>query len=286
MSDYQFIAPFPRTDLALELAQPYLKSGKLPRGLRVHTRQHGAVEITCVQIDSLEAAQQLHKPCGKYITIQTPPLWNSLLDPQEEIDAAADSIRQMLPSHGGILVVGLGNPESKYDTTRHNAGFMAIDHIAAKVGCKVNQLKFKSLCGLCELEGKKVMLLKPTTYMNSSGEAVREASQFYKIPPEKIIVIFDDVSLDVGKMRIRRKGSDGGHNGIKSIIYLTGSDQYPRIKVGVGKKPRPDYDLAAWVLGHFSDEDLKALQPVFDHCYDAVREMLKGNIDRAMNLFN
>ena len=102
-------APFPRTDLALELAQPYLKSGKLPRGLRVHTRQHGAVEITCVQIDSLEAAQQLHKPCGKYITIQTPPLWNSLLDPQEEIDAAADSIRQMLPSHGGILVVGLGN---------------------------------------------------------------------------------------------------------------------------------------------------------------------------------
>ena len=107
------------------------------------------------------------------------------------------------------LVVGLGNPEPKYDTTRHNAGFMAIDHIAAKVGCKVNQLKFKSLCGLCELEGKKVMLLKPTTYMNSSGEAVREASQFYKIPPEKIIVIFDDVSLDVGKMRIRRKGSDG-----------------------------------------------------------------------------
>lgn len=184
------------------------------------------------------------------------------------------------------LVVGLGNPEPKYDTTRHNAGFMAIDHIAAKVGCKVNQLKFKSLCGLCELEGKKVMLLKPTTYMNSSGEAVREASQFYKIPPEKIIVIFDDVSLDVGKMRIRRKGSDGGHNGIKSIIYLTGSDQYPRIKVGVGKKPRPDYDLAAWVLGHFSDEELKALQPVFDHCYDAVREMLKGNIDRAMNLFN
>ena len=109
MSDYQSSAPFPRTDLALELAQPYLKSGKLPRGLRVHTRQHGAVEITCVQIDSLEAAQQLHKPCGKYITIQTPPLWNSLLDPQEEIDAAADSIRQMLPSHGGILVVGLGN---------------------------------------------------------------------------------------------------------------------------------------------------------------------------------
>ena len=112
-----------------------------------------------------------------------------------------------------FLVVGLGNPEPKYDTTRHNAGFMAIDHIAQKTGCKVNQLKFKSLCGMCEIEGKKVMLIKPTTYMNSSGEAVREAAAFYKIPPEKTVIIFDDISLDVGKMRIRRKGSDGGHNG-------------------------------------------------------------------------
>lgn len=196
------------------------------------------------------------------------------------------SAKQTVTGTPEFLVVGLGNPEPKYDTTRHNAGFMAIDRIAQKTGCKVNQLKFKSLYGLCEIEGKKVMLLKPTTYMNSSGEAVREASQFYKIPPEKIIVIFDDVSLDVGKMRIRRKGSDGGHNGIKSIIYLTGSDQYPRIKVGVGKKPRPDYDLAAWVLGHFSDEDLKTLNAVFDHCYDAVCEMVKGKIDKAMNLFN
>lgn len=185
-----------------------------------------------------------------------------------------------------FLVVGLGNPEPKYDTTRHNAGFMAIDHIAQKTGCKVNQLKFKSLCGMCEIEGKKVMLIKPTTYMNSSGEAVREAAAFYKIPPEKTIIIFDDISLDVGKMRIRRKGSDGGHNGIKSIIYLTGSDQFPRIKVGVGKKPHPDYDLAAWVLGHFSAEELKMLEEVYEHCYQALGEMLKGNIDRAMNLFN
>ena len=185
-----------------------------------------------------------------------------------------------------FLVVGLGNPEPKYDTTRHNAGFMAVDRIAEKTGCRINQLKFKSLYGMCEIEGKKVMLLKPSTYMNNSGEAVREASAFYKIPPEKIIVIFDDVSLDVGKMRIRRKGSDGGHNGIKSIIYLNGSDQFPRIKIGVGKKPHPDYDLAAWVLGHFSEEDLKALDGVFDKSYEAVREIVKGNIDRAMNLFN
>ena len=176
-----------------------------------------------------------------------------------------------------FLVVGLGNPEPKYDTTRHNAGFMAIDRIAQKTGCKVDQLKFKSLYGMCEIEGKKVMLMKPSTYMNNSGEAVREASQFYKI---------DDISLDVGKMRIRRKGSDGGHNGIKSIIYLTGSDQYPRIKIGVGKKPHPDYDLAAWVLGHFSDEDMKNLSPVLDNSFEAVKEIVKGNIDRAMNLFN
>ena len=184
------------------------------------------------------------------------------------------------------LVVGLGNPEPKYDTTRHNAGFMAIDHIAAKAGCKVNQLKFKSLCGLCELEGKKVMLLKPTTYMNSSGEAVREASQFYKIPPEKIIVIFDDVSLDVGKMRIRRKGSDGGHNGMKNIIYLSGSDQFPRIKLGVGKKPHPDYNLADWVLSHFTEKEQKDLATALENAAAAAELIAKGDMDRAMNLYN
>ena len=193
-----------------------------------------------------------------------------------------------VPVHGPVefIVCGLGNPGSKYGNTRHNIGFCALDVLAKDCGAAVERSRFHAMTGEAMLDGRHILLMKPTTYMNSSGEAVREASQFYKIPPEKIIVIFDDVSLDVGKMRIRRKGSDGGHNGIKSIIYLTGSDQYPRIKVGVGKKPRPDYDLAAWVLGHFSDEDLKALQPVFDHCYDAVREMLKGNIDRAMNLFN
>ena len=185
-----------------------------------------------------------------------------------------------------FLVIGLGNPEAKYDNTRHNAGFKAIDRIAEKTGCKVDKLKFKSLCGMCEIEGKKVMLIKPTTYMNSSGEAVVEAKGFYKIPADHIIIIFDDISLDVGKMRIRRKGSDGGHNGIKSIIYLTGTDQYPRIKIGVGKKPRPDYDLAAWVLGNFSGEDLKNLEGVLDNSYEAVKQIVAGKIDRAMNLYN
>ena len=185
-----------------------------------------------------------------------------------------------------FLVVGLGNPEPKYDTTRHNAGFMAIDHIAQKTGCKVNQLKFKSLCGMCEIEGKKVMLIKPTTYMNSSGEAVREAAAFYKIPPEKTIIIFDDISLDVGKMRIRRKGSDGGHNGIKSIIYLTGSDQFPRIKVGVGKKPHPDYDLAAWVLSKFTKEEATRIREAADHAAQAACLIVEGQIDEAMNRFS
>lgn len=192
------------------------------------------------------------------------------------------------PSPGPVdfMIVGLGNPGKQYENTRHNAGFLAVDTIAQKHHTDIKRIKFKGLVGECSLGGKKALLLKPSTFMNLSGQSVREAMQFYKLPPEKVLVIFDDINLEPGKLRIRRKGSDGGHNGIKSIIYLTGSDQYPRIKVGVGKKPRPDYDLAAWVLGHFSDEDLKALQPVFDHCYDAVREMLKGNIDRAMNLFN
>ena len=185
-----------------------------------------------------------------------------------------------------FLVVGLGNPEPKYENTRHNTGFRAIDRIAQKTNCKVNQVKFKSLCGMCEIEGKKVMLLKPSTYMNSSGEAVVEASGFYKIPAEHIIVIFDDVSLDVGKMRIRRKGSDGGHNGIKSIIYLTGSDKFPRIKIGVGKKPHPDYDLAAWVLGNFSEEDNKNLDVVLDNSYEALKKIITVDIDKAMNLYN
>ena len=185
-----------------------------------------------------------------------------------------------------FIVAGLGNPGKQYEATRHNAGFMAIDHIAQKTGCKVNQLKFKSLCGMCEIEGKKVMLIKPTTYMNSSGEAVREAAAFYKIPPEKTIIIFDDISLDVGKMRIRRKGSDGGHNGMKNIIYLSGSDQFPRIKLGVGKKPHPDYNLADWVLSKFTTQEQKELDLALENAAAAAELIVRGDIDRAMNLYN
>ena len=184
------------------------------------------------------------------------------------------------------LVVGLGNPEPKYDTTRHNAGFMAIDHIAAKAGCKVNQLKFKSLCGLCELEGKKVMLLKPTTYMNLSGESVGQAARFYKIPPERVLVISDDVALPQGKLRIRRSGSAGGHNGLKNIIAHLGTDQFPRLKVGVGGKPYPDSDMADWVLGKFTGQDKAAMEQAIAKAADAVACLLEHGIDQAMAKFN
>ena len=139
------------------------------------------------------------------------------------------------------LVVGLGNPDKKYENTRHNAGWLALDHIAEKYGCNVNRVKYKSYVGECTIGGAKVMLMKPTTYMNNSGQAVVEAMNFYKIPPENVIVIFDDISLDVGKMRIRSKGSDGGQKGMRSIIYLSGSDLFPRIKIGIGAKPNPNW---------------------------------------------
>ena len=184
-----------------------------------------------------------------------------------------------------FLVVGLGNPEPKYDTTRHNAGFMAIDHIAQKTGCKVNQLKFKSLCGMCEIEGKKVMLIKPTTYMNSSGEAVREAAAFYKIPPEKTVIIFDDISLDVGKMRIRRKGSDGGHNGLKNIAESLGHNNYARLRFGIGGDFPKGFQVD-YVLGTWTKEEADALPERLDMAGEVIRSFATAGLERTMNAFN
>ena len=172
------------------------------------------------------------------------------------------------------LIVGLGNPDRKYENTRHNCGWLAVDYLADKLGCKVNKIKYKSFVGECTIGGKRALLMKPTTYMNNSGQAVVEAMNFYKIKPENVIVIFDDVSLDVGKMRIR------------SIIYLSGSDAFPRIKIGIGAKPNPNWDLADWVLSKFTDDERKILDKMFDNAYEAVQLMLDGKIDRAMNLFN
>ena len=184
------------------------------------------------------------------------------------------------------LIVGLGNPDKKYENTRHNCGWLALDYIADKRGCRVNKIKYKSFVGECTISGKRVMLMKPTTYMNNSGQAVTEAMRFYKLPPENVIVIFDDVSLDVGKMRIRQKGSDGGQKGMRSIIYLSGQDTFPRIKIGIGAKPDPQWELADWVLSRFSKEEMKTLETMFDNANEAVELMVNGRIDRAMNLYN
>ncbi len=184
------------------------------------------------------------------------------------------------------LIVGLGNPEKKYEFTRHNAGFLALDTLAKRHDIKVNKLKFKSLYGLGVINGEKVALLKPSTYMNLSGQAVVEAMNFYKIPIDRVIVMFDDISLEPSFLRIRRKGTDGGHNGIKNIIYLSGADTFPRIKIGVGKKPNPQYDLADWVLSHFSKDEFKLMENAFEKACDAVELIVSGKIDEAMNKFN
>ena len=184
------------------------------------------------------------------------------------------------------LVVGLGNPGDKYFHTRHNAGFLALDFISQKAGAKIDRSKFKAIVGEATIGGKRVLLMKPQTFMNASGEAVSEAAGFYKIPPENIIVIFDDISLDVGRLRVRRDGSAGGHNGIKSIISCIGSDKFPRIKIGVGQKPHPDYDLADWVLSEFPKEDREKLFDMFGFAHEGLVKLLSGDADSAMQICN
>ena len=185
-----------------------------------------------------------------------------------------------------FIIVGLGNPGKKYENTRHNAGFMVLDKLADKLNVKINKLKFKSLCCEAEIEDKKVLLLKPDTFMNLSGEAVVQAMNFYKVNAQNIIIVLDDITLDVGKMRIRRKGSDGGQNGMKNIIYLSGSDEFPRIKIGIGNKPHPQFNLADWVLSSFTDEENKILSTVCENSCDAICKIVAGNTDKAMNLYN
>ena len=189
---------------------------------------------------------------------------------------------------GGVewLVVGLGNPGDKYENTRHNVGFMTADVLAERKGVPVQRLKFKALTTTLTLGGAQVLLMKPVTYMNLSGEAVGEAARFYKIPPERVLVISDDVSLPAGKLRIRRSGSAGGHNGLKNIIAHLGTDAFPRIKVGVGGKPHPDYDMADWVLGKFVGPDKTAIDEATLRAAQAVECYLKDGPQKAMNQFN
>ena len=184
------------------------------------------------------------------------------------------------------IIVGLGNPGLQYAVTRHNAGFMLIDALAEKYSVKIDRAKYKALVAEATIGGKRALLMKPQTFMNLSGEAVGEAARFYKIDPSHVIVLSDDISLDVGKLRVRRKGSAGGHNGLKSINEHLGSEDYPRFKIGVGQKPHPDYDLASWVLSNFSSEEQKALIELRDNVAAGIERALLGDIDGAMQICN
>lgn len=184
------------------------------------------------------------------------------------------------------IIAGLGNIGEKYHNTRHNAGFIMIDAFAEKYGAKFGRHQFKANTAMAEADGVRVLLMKPDTFMNLSGQAVTEAMQFYQIPPERVIVVYDDINLEVGELRIRKKGSDGGHNGMKNIIYLSGADTFPRIRVGIGKKPHPDYDLAAWVLSAFTPAEMQILAETAETVCAALPLMLKDQTDLAMNRYN
>ncbi len=184
------------------------------------------------------------------------------------------------------IIAGLGNPGMQYDNTRHNAGFNVIDMLAKQYNTEINRLRFKGKTAELTIEGIKCLLLKPTTYMNNSGESIVQAMEFYKLDVDKLIVVCDDISLDCGKIRIRRKGSHGGHNGLRSIIDLTGRDDFQRIKVGVGKKPHPDYDLAKWVLGKFNSDDTEKMKISTENACESIKLMIQGKTDEAMNKYN
>lgn len=184
------------------------------------------------------------------------------------------------------IIVGLGNPGIQYENTRHNAGFIMLDAMAKAWDIKVDKAKFRAYLGEGKVGDKRVLLMKPQTYMNNSGEAVREAMKFYKVPAQRVILLFDDISLPVGGLRVRRQGSAGGQNGVKSILALCGSEAFPRIKMGIGAKPHPDYDLADWVLSKFKKDELKTIFETAEKAVGAARLMVDGNIEEAMNQYS
>ena len=189
---------------------------------------------------------------------------------------------------GGVkwLVVFLGNPGPRYEGTRHNAGFMAADAMAEAKGLSINRARFKALTAVCDIGGENVLLMKPQTFMNLSGEAAAQAVKFYKIPPDHVIVVSDEISLPIGKLRVRKKGSAGGHNGLKSIIACLGTDQFPRIRMGVGAPPHPDYDMADWVLSAFKNQDAEDMRAAAEKAAEAVECYILHGPDKTMNLYN
>ncbi len=205
----------------------------------------------------------------------------SIFDVFEKISSGSSS--------GGrieYIIAGLGNPGMQYEGTRHNAGFYTIDMLAGQLGVEINRMKFRGKVADTDICGIRCLLLKPDTFMNLSGESVAQALDFYKLDTDRLIVIYDDISLEPGRLRIRRKGSHGGHNGMRSIIDMTGSDEFQRVKIGVGKKPHPDYDLAKWVLGKFSAEDAGKLKQAAENACECIKLMVQGKTDEAMNKFN
>ena len=185
-----------------------------------------------------------------------------------------------------FIIAGLGNVGTQYERTRHNAGFLAIDYIAERVGVRIDRLKFHALTAEPQIAGARVLLMKPTTLMNNSGVAIGEAASFYKIPPERVLILHDEISFDPGVIRIRRKGSAGGHNGLKSIIAHLSGDSFPRVKIGVGKKPTPEYDLVSFVLGKFPERDLELMAERFPDILSSAELIIRGDIDTAMNRFS
>lgn len=207
----------------------------------------------------------------------------SIFDKFKEISKASEAVSGKPIEY---LIVGLGNPGLQYEKTRHNAGFMVMDALAQKLDFSISKYKFKAKLAEAEISGKRCLVMKPETYMNNSGQAVVEAMNFYKLDIDHVVIVYDDISLEPGLIRIRRKGSDGGHNGIKSIIALTGEDKFPRIKMGVGKKPHPKFDLADWVLSRFKEDDQVKIDEACQKACESLELIVKGNIDEAMNKFN
>ena len=206
----------------------------------------------------------------------------SIFDVFDRISANSQNARGKIE----YVIAGLGNPGLEYENTRHNAGFIVLDMLAKQCGEEINRMQFKGRTADVMLGDKRCLLLKPTTYMNNSGESIVQALEFYKLDVSSLIVVCDDISLDVGRLRIRRKGSHGGHNGLRSICELTGSDSYERIKMGVGKKSHPDYDLAKWVLGKFGKEDMEKLNTAAENACECIKLMVQGKTDQAMNKYN
>ena len=205
-----------------------------------------------------------------------------IFDLFKKIEKKDDSPREPI-SH---ILVGLGNPWEKYRLTRHNAGFLTLDHLAQTYGIKVDRSRFHALCGEGRIGSHRVLLMKPQTLMNASGLAVQEAAAFYKIAPENILVISDDIAQAPGKMRLRKKGSAGGQKGLNDIIVCLGPDGFPRLRMGVGAKPHPDYDLAAWVLSEFSKQELSLLQGCFSDACRGIEKVLNGQFDDAVQICN